>query len=420
MSQNLSKQINQYSSLEVLNIIRIASQKARNQGQKLYLVGGIVRDLMLGKPSFDLDFSIEGGALNLARSIGEEVGQCVMNYPRFGTATIRFASIQVDIAAARTETYSHPGALPQVKPASLLEDLYRRDFTINAMAIDISASHFGDLIDPLKGEEDLKKGLIRVIHEKSFTDDSTRIFRAIRYEQRLGFKIEKQTIEWALRDRGFINNISGERIRHEMELVFGEEWPEKSLYRGEELGIWKFLNRELAAYDKLKCAFEKLRQLDLKTPYPLPLLFSLFFFPLSTNATEELIKRLNINKAIAIALRDVIRLKEVKPGLETASEDKLAFYQLLKDFSPHAVLALAIFSQEENLREALLHYYKKLRFVKTSLKGKDLVNLGFIPGPSIGEVLQKLLEARVMGQVKSKKEEVEFAKIFLAGKHFYK
>ncbi len=413
MPRNLSKLINQYLSPAVLDLIRMAIRKAQCRRQKIYLVGGIVRDLMLGKPCLDLDFSVEGEALALARSLGEEIGCRISSYPEFGTATIKLDGIQVDFASARTETYSCPGALPLVKAASLLEDLYRRDFTINAMALDLSPSHFGDLIDPFEGKRDLSKGIIRVIHEKSFIDDPTRIFRAIRYEQRLGFKIEKKTQELVLRDRDFVNTISGERIRHEIELIFSEEWPEKALHRIEELGIWKIINPELRGNDNLKAAFAALRQLDLKAPYPLPLLFSLFFFPLTVGTAEELIIRLNMPKAIAIALRDTMKVKEIKTKLEAASQDRLALYHILRDFSSHAMLAFAISCREENLKESLLYYHNKLRLIKTSLNGKDLLNLGVTPGPSVGKALQKLLEARILGKVKSKKEEVEFIKKYL-------
>ncbi len=413
MPRNLSKEINQYLSPEARDLVGKVTRAALNQGQRPYLVGGVVRDLMLGKPSLDLDFSTEGDALALAAALGEEIGQRVTKYTQFGTATLSLNGVQVDIATARTETYSRPGALPQVKPATLPEDLRRRDFTVNAMALDISPSGFGDLIDPLGGEKDLDGRLIRVMHEKSFADDPTRIFRAIRYEQRLAFSIEQRTLEWLSRDRKFIVSLSGERVRHEIELMFREERPEKSLQRGEELGIWKLLDPALKGDDNLEAAFERLRTLDTKTPYPLSLLFSLFFFPIRKNEMEDLIERLDMPKAVATVLRDIVKLKGIEARLEVASKDRLAFYQTLSGFSPHAILVLAIYCQNYSLKEALFHYYDKLRLVRTALKGKDLLDMGFTAGPSVGRALQKLLEARITGEVKSRKDETEFVKKYL-------
>lgn len=415
MSRNFAEQINKTLSPEVRELIRKVSRIAKLRGQKLYLVGGIVRDLMLDKTSSDLDFSLESDALSLARSVGDKMRQRVVTYAQFGTATIKFNDIQLDIATARTETYSHPGALPEVKPASIVEDLYRRDFTINAMALDLSPSGFGNLIDPLNGVEDLRKGLIKVIHERSFRDDATRIFRAIRYEQRLNFVIEKQTLEWALRDKSFISTLSGERIRHEIDLILREEYPEKPLQRGEELHIWEILDSALHGNGTIKTAFEKLRGIEHKTPCSMSLLFCLLFFPLSKEATEELIKKLAISKSISVVLRDVMKLKKIKPELESASKDRLAFYQLLKGFSPLSILTLAIFYQEKDLQEALFYYYNELRLIKPSLKGRDLLKMGLASGPSIGEIIQKLHEARLLGHIKSRREEVEFVKKYPGG-----
>lgn len=414
MPRNLSEEITKYLSPEIKDVLAQVVEAARLRRQRIYLVGGIVRDLMLEKPSFDLDFSVEGDAPGLAKYLGEKFGQRVKSYPQFKTASLKINNIQLDIAMSRKEAYSRPGALPEVMLAPLEEDLYRRDFTVNAMALDLSKAHFGDLIDPLNGQTDLEKGIIRVIHDKSFTDDPTRIFRALRYEQRLGFKMAEQTLKLALRDKSFINVLSGERIRNEIELIFREERPENSLCRGEELGVWKTINSGLAGNHRLKEAFVKLRELEPKAPYPLPLLFGLFFFFLNKTATEELITRLNIPKGASLVLRDIARLKEIEPGLSRLlrrrGKDTLAFYRMLGGFSPLAVLALAICSSNKNLKGPLLTYYNKIRLIKTSLKGKDLLNLGFSPGPSIGDALQNLLDARMMGKIKSKKEEVEFLK----------
>ena len=175
----------------------------------LYLVGGPVRDLVLGRSSEDLDLVVEGDAARLAGKVGERLSAKVVIHRRFGTATVKVDKNRLDLATARKETYSRSGALPKVMPGSIAEDLHRRDFTVNAMALGISGPLAGELLDPTSGLKDIEQGIIRSIHRGSFQDDATRIFRAVRYEQRLGFRMATETREatWATRlNRRHVDN----------------------------------------------------------------------------------------------------------------------------------------------------------------------------------------------------------------------
>jgi tRNA nucleotidyltransferase (CCA-adding enzyme) len=279
-------------SPELLSFLELAGEVAREQGQKLYLVGGVVRDLLLGRPNLDFDLVVEGDALRLARQLAKASGEKVTTHPRFGTAKFHRGGVSIDLVTARSETYPRPGALPEVQPGTISDDLRRRDFSINAMAIDLSPDSFGELIDPHGGKADLERGLIRVLHDKSFIDDATRMFRALRYEQRLGFQLEPNTESLMRRDKAMVGTISGDRIRHELELFFKEEQPERILQRAEEVGVLQEIHPSLSGNGWLSDKFAQARQRGI--PVSLLLYLSLLAYRLSDNEVEGIIARLNI------------------------------------------------------------------------------------------------------------------------------
>ena len=224
---NLSDKTEKQLPAELVEFMQAAGLVATSQRQSLYLVGGVVRDLLLGRGNFDLDLVVEGDAISLAQRLADITQGKIRTHPRFNTAKLRWNRWSVDLATARSETYERPGALPRVKPGSLASDLFRRDFTINAMAIELVLGRYGQLIDPYRGRDDLNRGWVRVLHERSFIDDSTRIWRGLRYEQRLDFQLEPDTLKLLKRDIPMLDTISGDRIRHELELILREELPEK-------------------------------------------------------------------------------------------------------------------------------------------------------------------------------------------------
>ena len=185
---NLAGSIKEQLPSDIAAFIRLAGEVAEKRQQRLYLVGGVVRDLLLERVNLDIDMVVEGDAIKLAQAIAGVNQAKVITHPRFGTATLKWGKRSADFATARAETYARPGALPTVKPGTISDDLARRDFTINAMAVELNPRRFGELIDPFGGRQDIEKKLVRVLHDKSFTDDATRIWRAVRYEQRLDFQ----------------------------------------------------------------------------------------------------------------------------------------------------------------------------------------------------------------------------------------
>ena len=202
---NLVSQIEKQLPAGLVDFIRAASDMTVSQGYKLYIVGGLVRDLFLERTNLDLDLVVEGDAINLAQEMARTWQGKLTTHPRFGTAKLQWSNWSVDLATARAETYARPGALPTVKPGTISTDLVRRDFTINAMAVELNPGHFGELLDPHRGRDDLYGKRIRVLHDRSFIDDATRIWRALRYEQRLDFQIEPATLRLLKKDTAMLD-----------------------------------------------------------------------------------------------------------------------------------------------------------------------------------------------------------------------
>ncbi len=215
----------------VMNIIETVGKIADKLKVRAYIVGGPVRDKLLGRKDYDLDFVVEGNGIRFAQVLNKALKGELTIYRAFGTATISFNKKRIDIVTARKESYKYPAAYPAVTPGTIKDDLYRRDFTINAMAIVVNKKGFGRLVDFYGGRKDLEKRVIRVLHDKSFMDDPTRIFRAVRFSVRFGFKIEphtKKLMKEAVLD-GLLGEVNAGRIRKEIELFLKEKNPGKCL-----------------------------------------------------------------------------------------------------------------------------------------------------------------------------------------------
>ena len=410
---NLTLQIERYLPQQSLELINAISSKANQYGQRAYLVGGIVRDILLGHPNFDLDLVIEGDAVNLAHQIAKADQVKLITHPRFGTAKLRYNNFTLDMATARGELYAKPGALPQVTPGTINGDLFRRDFSINAMAISLNKSNYGDLIDPYQGKIDLEHHLIRILHPDSFRDDATRIFRAARYEQRLKFEIEPQTVRLLKHNIPMLDTISGDRIRHELELIFREKQPEQTFNRLTELGALKRINTSLKGNGWIAEKFEKARSLN-KPSQLYSLYLCLLIYHLHTKENEQLINRLNISTKLAQALRDTLRLKSQLCLLDKPCIRHNEIYHLLHKYSLLAIQVNVIASESGAACSNLDLFLTRLRYVKTSLNGEDLIKLGIPAGPELGKILQILHTAKLNGLVRTRAQEVKLA---LSQKH---
>lgn len=299
---NLSGLIEKNLPEELLTLAEKLVALTVSRKQPLYLVGGVVRDLLLGMPNLDLDFAVEGDAIELAKELAQSTGGKLTTHPMFNTAKIRLGKWSIDIAMARTETYTKPGTLPTVKPGTLKTDLFRRDFTINAMAICLNPTKYGELIDIYGGLDDLQNKLICVLHEKSFIDDATRIWRAIRYEQRLGFKIEPETLKLLKRDVLMLKTVGGYRLKRELELVLKEKAPEKALLRAGKLGALKELHPALKADKWLETKFREARKSGKVNP---DIYLALLTYRLSEDDILQITKYLRFSKEQMQIITDV-------------------------------------------------------------------------------------------------------------------
>jgi len=409
MTENLSTQLEKYLPKPVLALTKIAGREASELGLVLYIVGGVVRDLFLGRANFDFDLVVEGDAISLARRLAKDSQAKLTTHPRFGTAKLNYPGFSLDLATARSETYSKPGALPIVKPGKLKNDLLRRDFSINAMALCLTPHRFGELIDPYNGKDDLDNKLIRILHPNSFIDDATRILRAIRYEQRLGFKIEADTEKLLRRDVAMLDTISGDRIRHELELILKEDKPELVLWRVGELNVLHQLHPSLKGNGWLSKKFEQARKADIRASLP-TLYLCLFIYNLNDKQNEGFVSRLNFPKNPTQATRHTLQLKVQLHKLANPQLKPSDLYQSLHGYTTTAIQANSLASESPIASQHLQLYLTKLRYTKTLLSGEDLKRMGIPAGPQIGEILNALHKARLNGEIKTRKEEENFVR----------
>jgi len=403
---NLATEMEKQLPAELVEFMRTAGEVAASQGQSLYLVGGVVRDLLLSRTNLDLDLVVEGDAIGLSQRLVDVVQGKLTTHPHFNTAKLRWKKWSVDIATARSETYERPGALPTVTPGSLGNDLFRRDFTINAMAVELAPASYGQLINPYGGKSDLEWGLIRILHWGSFIDDATRIWRALRYEQRLDFRLEPTTLLLLERDIPMLDTISGDRLRHELELVLKEEFPENFLRRARQLKVLSRLHRGLRADGWLAKKFEQAREISLLNSPSVELYLAILTYRMTREATEELISKLRLQKSLAQTLRDTHSLTA---QIETLADPKLArsrIYHLLRDYSPAAITAISLAANSVTVRRHIETFLTRLRYVKPALTGDDLQRMGIPPGPRMKEILQRLHEARLDRKVRARRGEL--------------
>ena len=404
---NLADKIEKHLPTELADFMHVAGKAAASQGQNIYLVGGVVRDLFLGKPNLDLDLVVEGDAIELARQLAQTKQAKITTHPRFNTAKLQWDKWSVDLTTARSESYAKPGALPTVKPSSIKNDLARRDFTINAMAVHLNPSRYGELIDIHGGRDDLEHKLIRILHEKSFIDDATRIWRGLRYEQRLDFRLEKNTLKLLKRDAHMLDTISGDRIRYELECILQEERPEKVLRRAEELRVLAKLHPSLKGDGWLAERFGQARQLTSPTPPPMGLYLALLAYPLNAEENEQLTSRLRLPKSSAQILRDSACLKSKLQPLDDPELSPSGIYAILHNYSAMAITANWLATDSSATRQHIQLFLNKLRYVKPALTGNDLKEMGITPGHQMKELLQRLHEAKLDGKATSKEDEEE-------------
>ena len=410
---NLGRKIEEQLPAEMVSLMQTAGSIAAEQGGSLYIVGGVVRDLLLEKANLDLDLVVEGNAIELAQRLAGNKPARLTIHPHFNTAKLEWEKWSVDFATARSENYARAGALPTVEPSSIEKDLFRRDFTINAMAVCLSPECYGRLIDCYGGQDDLENRLIRILHEKSFIDDATRIWRGLRYEQRLGFHLEEDTLRLLKQDIPMLDTISGDRIRYELECIFQEEEPEKVLSRAEELGVLAKLHPGMKGNGWLADKFQAIRKQSTPRLPSCSLYLALLAYRLGEEESEQLISYLRLPGPVARVVRDSIALKSRLRTLSYPELKRSKVYHIIHGYTQSAVTVNSLAVASPIARQRLEIFLHELRYVKPVLTGHDLIEMGFPPCPQIKEVLNLLLNARLDGRVNSKADEEELVKEWL-------
>ena len=388
---------------ELSAALRRAARLAGRPGLALYLVGGGVRDLLLGAEHVDIDLVVEGDAIALARAVAKELGVRAVAHPRFGTAAVLGAGFRLDFARARAERYERPGALPAVTPAALSDDLARRDFTINAMALRLTGRGAGALLDPFGGRDDLVRRRIRVLHDGSFRDDATRILRALRYAGRLGFRIQPGTARLLRRDLPCLRTISGARLRRELELVAEEERARRIAGLLQRAGVLRGLHRALSPDERA------LRAIDRLARVPPARRSAVFICALLGHATrsaaEGAIARLALTGEQARAVRGLIALRRLETKLSRAALPPSAVVRLLDPYPHAAIEAFALLTERTLAGRRVRRYLEDWRAVRPRLDGDDIVALGVPRGPRVGAALTLLRDARLDGRVTGREDE---------------
>jgi tRNA nucleotidyltransferase (CCA-adding enzyme) len=389
-------------------IVKAAMAVARYHDLPLYVVGGPVRDLLLGSPARDIDLIIEGHAALVAGEAAGKVGAQVLKRTAFGTATVALGPATVDFAMARAETYRRPGALPTVHPATVAEDMLRRDFTINAMAITLSGEDAGTLLDPAGGQADIRARAIRVLHDASFQDDATRLIRAVRYEQRLGFSIEPHTLALLGRDRGFIATISGARLRRELQHVFAEHCNAAILQRLQELGVLAALHPALQFTTTQARALGSAEEAS----YHAGSAWTILAWGVPALETSSVAGRLALTRTETALVHAAPRLRDLESDLSHSLRPSQTV-SLLSPFPVAALFGFAAVTGNEQVRARVLDYIRRLKQIRPSLRGDDLLALGVPAGACVGDVLARLRAAKLDGEVKSKRQEEDMVRAWL-------
>jgi tRNA nucleotidyltransferase (CCA-adding enzyme) len=405
------------ASLEHLEPVFEAVAAVSEGYEGVYLVGGTVRDILLGERNFDVDIAVEGDAIALAHALAEALGGRVRPHEKFGTAVVLFGAGQrVDVVTARTEFYDAPAALPTIEHATIREDLFRRDFTINAMAVSLRGEDFGRLVDPFGGRKDLQARRIRVLHNLSFIDDPTRIFRAVRYEARYGFALDEHTTRLARGciEMGLVGDVSSARLRDELVAVLEEPRRGRALRRLGELGADRAIHPHLAADEEAERLLERLVTLRERYALAIPtwrLGMVVLARRLPPDEVYGWLERLKVRRRDAERIAGAITVgPRLVERLEANDAEPADVVRLAEPFAPDAPLyALALADLEPIQR-----FFDRLRNVRLDITGTDLAELGVNESPRVGEVLAELRRRKLNGELDGRDSELAAARELIA------
>ncbi len=424
-----------------LTLLKSVAYIAHEQHCALYIVGGFVRDLLLGLPSADFDLVVEGDAIALAKALAENLGGRVTSHARFGTAkwfispnwyarleatnpdlladldeTIHPEEIPetLDFVAARTEFYTHPTALPTVERGSIKLDLHRRDFTINTLALRLDGHHYGELHDYWGGLIDLRHGIVRVLHSLSFVDDPTRILRAVRFEQRFEFAIEERTLELLEEALPLLDRVSGDRIRHELDHILAEPRAVNILARLERLGVLSSIHSKLYWDQWLENRFSYLQitdpddfcrdsGVDISGIDNVDVKYVIWLVRLHPREAASVIKRIKLAAKLKQSILAACKLWLDLPNLTNSSPSNIV--ERLEQVPSLALYGVYIGCEQEESRKIINQYVCQWSKIEPTISGYDLRVKGLSPGPQYRLILERLRGAWLDGDITSPEQE---------------
>ncbi|MHB0866629.1 MAG: CBS domain-containing protein [Thermoleophilia bacterium] len=403
-----------------------AVQRAAVNYRGVYLVGGFVRDIVLGEPNYDVDIAVEGDGIEFAGALARELGGRVRAHPKFHTAVVILGPEspvrRVDVATTRTEFYDYPAALPTIEHSSLRHDLYRRDFTINAMAVSLSVHDFGRLFDFFGGLKDIEARTLRVLHNLSFIEDPTRIFRGIRYENRYDFRMNRHTLGLARGcvEMNLVGDLSSARLRDELIWLFSEPEVEHSILRIGELDLGPAIHPALAVDSDsaavVRAADAAAREFDLSGEIVIwRLRLACLARGLDAEQLDTWTQRLklravdgeNITATVVLARRALDRLSK-------GDLDRPRIYELLSRLPAEAHLLAWALAPGDPVRDAIRLFLTELRSVQIGVTGDDLLGLGLKESPAVGEILATIRIMKIKGKVDGKESELDAARRLVA------
>ena len=399
----------QLDSLERLRPV-LGAVAAVADGRAVYLVGGTVRDILLREPGFDVDLAVEGDGQAFAEDLARELGGRAQPHDAFGTAVVEYGDGEhVDVVTARRERYDAPAVLPTVEPSTIQDDLFRRDFAINAMAVELTGEAAGRLVDPFEGRRDLDAKTIRVLHDGSFVDDPTRIFRALRYASRYGFELDEHTAQLAREaiQSGLVGRLSPARLRDELVLLLDEPRADRSFARLGELGADRAIQPELAADEAARTLFERLRELRDRYGLGIPS-WRLGLAALARGVTEPgaWLDGLKLRRQDARAIEAAVTAGPKLAEQLRERRDPAEVVALAEPYPPDAPLFALALEDSPALRD----YFERLRGVRLEVDGTDLAELGLAESPRVGEVLAELRRRKLNGELEGRDSELAAAR----------
>jgi tRNA nucleotidyltransferase (CCA-adding enzyme) len=400
---------------------------ADEMGFHAYLVGGFVRDLLLRIENYDIDIVIEGDGIAFAEEMVRRFRTRMRSHREFATAKVLFPdSFKIDIATARLEYYRAPAALPTVEHGSLKLDLHRRDFTINTLAISLNRNTFGELVDFFSAQRDIKEKTIRVLHSLSFVEDPTRVFRAIRFEKRFGFKIGKQTLNLIKNavKLNFLAKMRGKRIWTELALILREDAPEAILARLAELDLLRFISPDIVFNKEKEKLFAQMhgvyqwheflyqgKTIDKVQYYILAIVDNM-----KLPDVAEFAARMEISERFrrhAMENVERLRLAMARFSQGMAGIKKSEVYRLLDGLSREALLFIMAKTRSQEVKKAISNYITHHDSFKPFTTGNDLKRLGVPEGPLYKEILEDLKDAKIDMNLKTKEAELHYLETYL-------